>query len=238
MLTLMPSFRLILDPPRTATFNMAVDEFLLSQAVNSGNTPVLRIYSWKSPAYTIGYFQKFDEIAKIIRHKQKNVTIVRRLTGWGLVSHGEDVTFSLVTRYPNSYFSNDTKSSYLKINEALMAGFRKLYPGLDFADCKTVPSQRAKAVRICFESPACYDLMLDRRKVVGASQRRSRGILLHQSTVFLPGGPALLTGKILEGFREKWKIDFEEIPLSEEEVEGALKIEKERYSQAQWAIGS
>lgn len=209
---------------------MAIDEFLMNGLAKAEGLPTLRIYSWEAPSYSVGYFQKLDQIYK------KGMTIVRRLTGGGLVFHGKDLTFSFVTRYPTPFFPNDTKASYLKINEALMTGLRKLYPELDFADCKTIPSGRGGKERVCFEQPACYDLMLNGRKVVGASQRRSRGVALHQSTVFLPKDHGSLTEKILEGFREKWKIEFKEIPLSVEELEGAKRIEKERYSSPEWAI--
>lgn len=232
----MSDFRLILDPPRSATLNMAIDELLMAQGANGGNLPTLRIYGWQKPSYSVGYFQDVAETAKKVNAHRIQASVVRRLTGGGLVFHDRDLTLSLVTRYPNRFFSNDTKTSYLKINEALGAGLRKLYPALDFADCKSLPRPHAGRPEICFESPACYDLMLQGRKVVGASQRRSRGVLLHQSTVFLPGGRPVLTGKILEGFREKWKVEFSELPLSKEEVDEAMKKERERYSSPEWAI--
>ncbi|OGW83630.1 MAG: hypothetical protein A3C47_05535 [Omnitrophica bacterium RIFCSPHIGHO2_02_FULL_51_18] len=229
-------FRLIIDPPRSAALNMAIDEFLMNEASKPRRIPVLRIYSWEAPSYSVGYFQKIDEVVGKIKASQEDIAVVRRLTGGGWVFHGEDLTFSLVIRYPNPFFSNDTKSSYLKINEALMMGFRELHPKLDFADCKTLPSGRARNGRICFELPACYDLLLRGKKVVGASQRRSAGVVLHQSAVFLGDDKKVLTGKILEGFREKWKIDFEELPLSNDELEKAREIEKGRYSSPEWAI--
>lgn len=214
---------------------MAVDELLMKNASSPGFLPTLRVYSWNKPSYSAGYFQNLNEIKKSAK---PGAQIVKRLSGGGLVFHGEDLTFSLIMRYPNAYFSNDTKASYLKINEALLAGFRKLYPELDFADCKTIPSGRANNGRVCFESPACYDLVLEGRKVVGSSQRRSGGTLLYQSTIFLKNDVPTLREKLLEGFRSRWKIDFKNTPLSDEELKEAETIKQERYSDPEWAISS
>ena len=101
-------FRLIIDPPRSAALNMAIDEFLMNEASKPRRIPVLRIYSWEAPSYSVGYFQKIDEVVGKIKASQEDIAVVRRLTGGGWVFHGEDLTFSLVIRYPNPFFSNET----------------------------------------------------------------------------------------------------------------------------------
>ncbi len=224
--------RLIRDVARAAAPNMAIDEVLLRG--QGRHLPVLRIYSWSSAACSIGYFQDTRKVAAKLGPGKQGMTVVRRITGGGLVVHGSDVTLSLAV--PGSWLPGDVKSSYLKVNEALRTGFQGLWPALDYADCKTVPSGRGQGDRICFEAPTCYDLLLGSRKVVGASQRRVDGAVLHHSAVFLPADAKTVARKIIEGFEKKWGAVFEEIPLTEEELREAGEIERSRYASEEWII--
>jgi lipoyl(octanoyl) transferase len=225
-------FRLILDPPRPAATNMAVDEYLMEQARKTGKT-TLRLYSWERPAYSVGYFQD----VKAISRKMKGASVVRRLTGGGLVPHGKDLTFSLAMRYPNRFFSaTDVKDSYLKVNMALLRGLKNISPALDFMDCRGAASARGTGERACFESPTCYDLMLAKKKVVGSSQRRSAGVLLHQSAMFFDEAKEKLIPQVIEGFKAEWKIAFKEEPLNGEEQKEIAKLENARYRDQDWAF--
>jgi lipoate-protein ligase A len=230
-------FRLIVDPAGPAALNMARDEFLLESQKNPDALPALRFYSWDKKAYSAGYFQDVAKIAKRLGCHKEKIPVVRRITGGGLVAHGDDLTFSLALKYPNEFFSpTDVKDSYLKVNMALLTGLKEMFKGIDFTDCKSVPSRRAGGERICFDEPTCYDLTLGGRKVVGSSQRRSAGIILHQSAVFLGGDKKELIKKICEGFEKEWKIKFEQKPWSAEETATAKAIEASRYRSDDWAF--
>ncbi len=213
---------------------MAVDEMLMeAQAAAPDPVPTLRFYAWSSPCYTLGYFQ---DVAAVAAGRAGGLPVVRRLTGGGLVRHDKDLTFALVLPHPNAFLPADVKGSYLRVNSALLRGLKPFYPELDFADCKTVPSGRGSGERVCFEAPACYDLLLGgRRKVVGASQRRRGGALLHQSAVFLDGSHEELARRIAEGFRREWGVTFEERALEDGELAAAQARCRERYRSPEWA---
>lgn len=229
-------FRLIADPPRPAALNMAIDEILMRRQNLPGAQPALRFYSWSEPAYSVGYFQDVAEIARRFGTKNRKATLVRRLTGGGMVFHGNDLTFSLSLPNPNPFFKGDVKDSYLRVNEALRKGLVEIFPELDYADCKSVaPSGRASNARVCFESPSCYDLLLRGKKVVGASQRRIGGAILHQSTIFLDEKKEALIARIVKGFEKAWSVNFQKMPLSAEELSEAQQIVGERYTQAEWS---
>ena len=217
---------------------MAIDETLMEFQGDPWAVPSLRFYTWSSPSLTVGYFQNVEEAARRFRCRELKTEVARRLTGGGAVFHGSDLTFSLTMKIPNALIAGDVKNSYLKINEALMAGLKVIYPGLDFADCRTVPSSRGakSAQRICFETPSCYDLLLDGKKVVGASQRRRDGSLLHQSAVFLRGEPLELQKLIVDGFRKKWSVEFVEKNLTPDEFKKAEILEGQRYRSPEWAL--
>lgn len=229
--------RLILDPPRRAALNMAIDEILMESRQAPDAPPVLRFYFWSEPAYSIGYFQSVEAVARRFGCAKKKIGVVRRLAGGGTVLHGEDLTFSLTLKNPNLFFSGDVKTSYLKINEAVRIGLKDAYPELDYADCRTVPPGRPGArERVCFEAPSCYDLLLEGKKILGASQRRAGGAILHQSTIFLKEDPERLIEKIRRGFEKNWGVEFQEKALTQEELKKAELKEKERYASPEWAF--
>jgi lipoate-protein ligase A len=215
---------------------MAIDESLLNFQRASNALPALRFYSWDKPSVSIGYFQKIETIAQKFGADKKDITIVRRISGGGAVEHGEDLTFSLTLKTINPFFSTDVKSSYLRINEAIRVGLKEFYPELDYADCRTVPTAKPQSnERICFQTPACYDLLLSGKKILGASQRRIEKNLLHQSSMFLKKGREPLIHGILNGFEYLWKVKFEEKPLSKEEIMVAKKLERKRYALRDWS---
>ena len=226
--------RLILDKPRSAALNMAIDEMLMH------SPPCLRIYSWEVPSISIGYFQDVAEAVRGFQCEKRNIPVVRRITGGGLVFHGDDLTFSLSLKPDNSFLPKDVKQSYLKVAEAVRVGLKDSYPGLDYAECRErsrpFSTHARQADRICFQEPSCYDLMWNGKKIMGASQRRFRASLLHQATVFLPENKQTLIEKIIDGFKRSWKISFEHRPLTEAELEKAKKIGEDRYFSSEWAF--
>ncbi len=233
----MPIFRLILDAPRPAAMNMALDELLAAEQRRASEPPALRFYRWDSPSVSAGYFQSVASVDRYFQCGKKGMALVRRITGGGAVLHGKDLTFSLAMKNPNSFFPTDTKTSYLKINEALRAGLLPLFPKLDYADCRTAaPMGRAGKERVCFEAPSCYDLLLDGEKVVGASQRRLGAVILHQSSVFLTLPFEEAASRIRSGFEEKWGVEFEERTFSDEEIAEAESLAEARYASPDWAL--
>lgn len=230
-------FRLILDEPRSAVMNMALDELLAVEQRHEAEPPALRFYRWESPSVSAGYFQPLSAVDRSFQCLKKDQPLVRRMTGGGAVLHGKDLTFSLALKNPNPFFPTDTKMSYLKINEALRAGLIGLFPELDYADCRTAaPLGRAGKERVCFEAPSCYDLLLAGKKVVGASQRRLGRVLLHQSSVFLDLPFEEAARRIRSGFEEKWRVRFEARSFSEEELREAEKLAEARYASEDWAL--
>lgn len=232
----MHTLRLIIDKPRPATLQMAIDEYLMNSQRAEDAQPTVRFYSWPKSSISIGYFQKVEEAVQKYDTKKKSISVVRRISGGGTVEHGEDLTFCLAIKTINPFFPSDVKSAYLGINEAVRVGLKELYPKLDYTDCRTVPTgKRQSGGRICFEAPACYDLMLGGKKILGASQRRIEKNLLHQSTMFLKENPAKIIQGILNGFESLWKVNFEKKPLSEEELTQARQLERKRYGSKEWA---
>lgn len=234
----MNEFRLILDAPSDARHNMAVDEALMLGQGRPESILTLRFYTWSENALSIGYFQSVQDFDTPKHDGSRPSSVVRRLTGGGVVRHGQDLTFSLTVTMPHPQIPSAVKESYLKINEAVRVGLKKIYPSLDYADCRDVKSMRERQKdRVCFEKPDCHDLLLNGKKILGASQRRIGNKFLHQSSLTLDQPYPRLIDHLIDGFRRSWKMDFKTSELTSEELNIVSRIEQERYSDHEWASG-
>ncbi len=103
----------------------------------------------------------------------------------------------------------------------------------DFPGLGTVASEaafRPRSVSNCFQEPVVFDVELGGCKVIGSSQRRRRGRMLHQTAVRLPGDPGRIAYRIRQGFERKLGISFREADLSPREEEAARGLVREKYS--------
>ena len=91
------SWRFIDCGPRPGGENMALDEALLESHASSQSPPVLRVYTWRPPAISLGRFQSIESSVDLERCRALGVDVVRRPTGGRAILHTEEeVTFSIV----------------------------------------------------------------------------------------------------------------------------------------------
>ena len=88
---------------------MALDEALFQGTMESG-LPILRIYQWQTPAVTFGYFGEYPD--------SESRPAIRRITGGGLVEHGEDVTLCLTIPAKSRAAKISVEERYRWIHEA------------------------------------------------------------------------------------------------------------------------
>jgi len=156
--------------------NMAVDELLLGHA-SRWATPILRFYSWRHPAATFGYFQRYGAVEKLTRLRP----LIRRPTGGGLVLHDRDWTYSLVFPAGHPWHQFKARQSYRLLHEWLQASFEECQ--LTTSLC---PSPRAEGPGQCFVGAEQHDLLWQDRKIAGAAQRRTKLGLLIQGSIQPP----------------------------------------------------
>ncbi|OPX87328.1 MAG: Octanoyltransferase LipM [Pelotomaculum sp. PtaB.Bin104] len=87
-------WRLIDSGPGDPSWNMAVDEVLVSRHARGESPPVLRMYTWSPPALSLGYFQKMTGIRFDLLDRL-GIVPVRRSTGGRAVLHYGDLTYSI-----------------------------------------------------------------------------------------------------------------------------------------------
>ncbi|MBW2975711.1 lipoate--protein ligase family protein [Candidatus Woesearchaeota archaeon] len=166
-------FRLIDTGYSTPSMNMAIDEALLASKL-----PVIRFYRWKPAGLSIGYFQSIKDF-NLKEIKKQKVGLVRRLTGGNAVLHDKELTYSFIIS--EEHMPKSIIESYKKISNGLMHGLRNL--GLKAVMNKDVKKSRKSAV--CFNDPSWYEILIDKKKIVGSAQKRVDRKLLQHGAVLI-----------------------------------------------------
>jgi lipoate-protein ligase A len=153
--------------------NMAIDEALLSSKM-----PVLRLYQWKPAGLSIGYFQS----AKAVNTnfcKKNNIEIVRRLTGGNAVLHDKELTYSFII--DERLMPKSVIESYKEISKGLLQGLRLLRLNPEMND----EVEKGKSSDVCFNDPSWYEILVNKKKIVGSAQRRVNGKLLQHGAILM-----------------------------------------------------
>jgi lipoyl(octanoyl) transferase len=208
--------------PGAAAWNMALDEALLESAQEIGR-PVLRFYSWKEPAATFGYSQRFQEIAAWTKLRP----LIRRITGGGLVPHDADWTYTLIFPPSHPWYALRADESYRRLHEWVAAAFAAMEVAAQLSPCceKPAPGQ-------CFVGAEKFDVLAGGRKIAGAAQKRNKlGLLIQGSAQ--PGAQSLSRARWEEAMLAQENRPWTEFKLSVELLNRAQVLADEKYSRAE-----
>ncbi len=213
--------------PRDPAFNMALDEALLKSASRLGG-PVLRFYGWTERAASFGYFQKYEEIARLTPLRP----LIRRPTGGGLVPHRADWTYSLAFSPKDDWYSLAAVESYRKVHEWIQAAFGQLRIKTELApDCLcTLPGQ-------CFQGYEKFDLLWHGKKIAGAAQRRTRDGLLIQGSVHRPstaGKPEDWHKAMCDVAASQFGAKWGDLTADADLIREAEELARQKYSKASY----
>jgi lipoyl(octanoyl) transferase len=200
-----------------AALNMAIDESLFELAT----TPTLRFYLWPGPALSFGYFGKFADVAKEAERRD----VVRRWTGGGIVLHGEDLTYSLITPAADPASALGPATTYAALHRAICDTLRE-----ESLEAELVLTDAPKVSDACFANPVRNDVVLAGRKIAGAAQRRTRRGFLHQGSIQIPNLPASFRARFAS--RLASQIEWTDIPTATNER--AAQLVAEKYGSAEW----
>ena len=243
--------RLIVDPPASGAWNMAIDEALLHSAAAAGQW-TLRFYKWSSPTLSLGYFQPYQD--RQHHAESKSVACIRRSTGGGAILHDHEITYSLTCPAGDRVLKQN-KELYFAVHRALRLALAKqgipvdLYP----------ETKREKSAEpfLCFQRRTHGDIFFGdvhnaNHKICGSAQRRWKTAILQHGSLILkasasaPGiaGIAEVTGRQIEESRllADWTAalsvelqqTFQSARLSDRELEDSERISAEKYSADIW----
>ncbi len=183
---------------------MAVDEVLLDRAARDALC-TLRLYRWKEPTLSLGYFQSLEERQ---RHPASLACpVVRRPSGGGAIVHDIELTYALAV--PASLgWARRRDDLYRVVHQSLIHVLgawgipASLYGGLGQAAEGSmallgqrpsrlgIPERTARATCyrdpfLCFQRRAPGDVVVGDCKVAGSAQRRLAGAVLQHGSILL-----------------------------------------------------
>ncbi|NOX15136.1 MAG: lipoate--protein ligase family protein [Epsilonproteobacteria bacterium] len=163
------------DSPRLgAKENMAIDESLLSKCQDE---PIFRVYSWEENSFTIGRFQKIEDIKDWQRYGKN---WAKRVTGGGLLLHGFDLSYSIIL--PTKLLGKKSvKQSYEYLCEFLLNFYKKL--GLETNWAKDIFANSLSHSSFCQEGFEPYDIIIDGKKIGGNAQKRTKKLILQHGSI-------------------------------------------------------
>ncbi|HEX5042816.1 MAG TPA: biotin/lipoate A/B protein ligase family protein [Candidatus Polarisedimenticolaceae bacterium] len=244
-------WRLIVDPPASPVWNMAVDAVLLRRyGSGTESPPTLRLYGWTPAALSLGRGQRLASVPAL--------PVVRRPTGGQAVLHDDERTYAVAGALRREPFPGGVLDTYRRIATALVAGLGKL--GIE-ADAPEPGSRHSRAVPVsCFDVLGAHEIAWRGRKLVGSAQVRARGGFLQHGSIprRLPaerlaevlGTPvtaerftdltralgrtpafAEIDAALIAGFEEVFGARFEKDGLSSPEQELALELAAQEQRQ-------
>jgi len=249
-------WRLITSGRGTAGWNMALDEALLG-SFEEGDRPILRLYGWE-PSLSLGRFSNLASSVDLAALEAKRLPFVRRMTGGGILVHGDDLSYSLVLPR-NLLESRGVKESYRHLCGFLINLYEKLGHRPAFAGELAMESGPAN---LCLAGSEPYDILIEGRKMGGNAQRYTSKALFQHGTIprsideeryeglFLeasgleraatlqrletPLEQEALQLLLLEAFCESFGADLSEEGLRKEEQKRAELLLALKYSQQRW----
>ena len=163
---------------------MAIDEALLRSFDPALSLPVLRLYGWNPPALSLGRFQKAAEVLDLVRCLADAVTVVRRVTGGGVIYHADELTYSLVCSPDQIPATTSIKDSFRVLTGFLLAFYKRL--GVDAAyaaDAAPEGTRLGERTAFCFAGKESFDILAGGRKIGGNAQRRLKGVIFQHGSI-------------------------------------------------------
>ena len=163
---------------------MAIDEALLRSFDPALSLPVLRLYGWNPPTLSLGRFQKAAEVLDLERCRDDDVSVVRRMTGGGVIYHADELTYSLVCAPGQIPPASSIKDSFRVLTGFLLAFYRAL--GLDAAyavDAAPEGTRLGERTAFCFAGKESFDILANGRKIGGNAQRRLKGVIFQHGSI-------------------------------------------------------
>jgi len=257
-------WRLIDTGPLDGPGNMALDEALLSCFDPGSSLPLLRFYGWSQPAFSLGRFQKPEEVLDLEGCSLAGIPVVRRVTGGGCIFHAEELTYSIVCTPGQISDIVGVKESFRRLCGFLLLAYRKIGLSPGFAiDSPNRPARLGERTPLCFAGTEEYDILVDGRKLGGNAQRRSRGRIFQHGSIPLrpvfsqarpflrcavpegatslaeagfPLEPELLKEQLRTSFEENLGISlYRTVPDSEEQKK-AGQLREAKYCSAAWNL--
>ena len=176
----MNNWRLLITPPSSGAWNMALDEAIL-EAIGRGEVhPTLRLFAWDPPCLSIGYAQPITDV-DLIQLNDRGWGLVRRITGGRAILHTDELTYSVIGPAEDPILRGGVLESYQRISKALLSALQRLQiPAEALPNPKAPSGEHQTQEPVCFEVPSNYEITINGKKLIGSAQARKKvGVLQH-----------------------------------------------------------
>jgi lipoate-protein ligase A len=177
------------DFDKSGSYHMSRDLELAEQLRDDPSAEnVLRLYTWKPYAISLGYQQDESSIDPEAC-KKSGIDVVRRPTGGRAVYHAEELTYAVIMHFePNEGIyavHNKIAVALLDLLQPLAGGKLMLTSPRDTDPIREAYKPGTLTNIACFTSTARYEITLDGKKVVGSAQRRFGNAVLQHGSILL-----------------------------------------------------
>lgn len=196
------TFALVTSGKLSAKDNMLIDKELF-EGFKPSDLPIFRVYEWET-SYTYGVSQNIETIKTKEDLKHYSDNHAKRMTGGGILFHGNDISYSLII--PTTYVKSlSVKESYELICSFLMGFYTSL--GLNPIYAKDLEMINLSKSEYCQEGFEPYDILVNGKKIGGNAQRRSKETIFQHGSISVDNSTYSM-GNSLEDLGVK--ISFEE----------------------------
>lgn len=183
---------IFVHPEYAPQTNMDIDHRRALALASGDAKPMVRLYSWKPYAVSLGAHQRDSDIDEAAC-RRLGIEIVRRPTGGRAIVHADELTYSVVLPLvTNAAPTRSAHDIYRDVHILLLRALHALGATmLDFE--KKQPDFRThyksgNVAMPCFASSARFEIVHGVRKAVGSAQKIYGSVVLQHGSILLGSG--------------------------------------------------
>jgi lipoate-protein ligase A len=163
---------------------MAIDESLLCSFNPESSDPILRIYGWNPPSLSLGRFQKAEDVLDLERCRADSLSIVRRVSGGGVIYHSDELTYSIVCSPEQIASTTSVKDSFRVLTGFLIKFYHALGLNASYAvDTVSDVERLGGRTAFCFAGKETFDIIINDKKIGGNAQRRRKNSIFQHGSI-------------------------------------------------------
>jgi lipoate-protein ligase A len=253
----MTIWKLISSPPLSGSYNMAIDEMLLS-IYKDEKVPILRLYSWNPACVSFGRFQNSSIVQPV-----KNISYVRRMSGGQAILHDEELTYSLVCSKTDLETFKPHSDFYFTLTQFIINIYKYFNLKPEYAvNSREYYNKTKDKSFICFEGIEQFDITVGGKKIGGNAQYRNKEMVFQHGSIPLSINKELSAqvfqttsvseystsledagvdtsidelGKLAEiEFTKTYNVQLSDYVLNTENLEQIEKLKIEKYENTDW----
>lgn len=245
----MTEWRIINEGEYSEAMHHAIDEVLTEKVNNGDSRPTLRFWYRKNPSVPIGRFQAYEDEVEHDYASEKDIEVVRRVTGGGAMfcEPGNVITYSIYL--PKEMAAADVEESYRQLDEFAVNALNDLGVDASYQPLNDIEhpdgklggaAQLRKDDTVLHHTTMSYDLdTAEMLKVlrIGKEKVSDKAVKSAEQRVSkITEHVEIGRQEVIRALIQKFTVDkkFEKKGLTRKEVEEAEKLAEKKFSTDEW----